>query len=501
MSNSVIIIGGGLTGLSAGCYLRMNGYNTSVFEMHNVTGGVCTGWKRKDYTFDGAMHWLVGTKPGSGFFKIWEELGATGGWQVVDHERFMISEGTNGKTLNFYSNIDRLEQHMLELAPEDRDAIRDFTNTVRTIKKINMPVDKAPELYKFTDMFGMFKMLPYMGLLNKWAKVSTRDFAGRFKNQLLREGFTETMTGDATDVPMLFILWTFAWLDQKMAGYLVGGGLELSRRLEKRYLGLGGELHVSSRVSRILVENGKAVGVKTEDGKEFRGDIVVSTADGRTTLFDMLEGKYMDARTRAFYDNPHLFPPLIYVSLGVARAFSEIPASVAGFVFPVSNPVMVAGKEHRWMNVQAYSFDPTLAPSGKTVLKTQFTTDYEYWKQLRQDPERYKAEKEQIVSQVIDRLDKRYPGTAAKVEATDVATPVTWERYTGNWRGSYEGWLMKEFNLNTRMSKTMPGLDNFFMAGQWVEPGGGMPTAAMSGRNVTQLICHKDKKAFITTKV
>ena len=49
------------------------------------------------------------------------------------------------------------------------------------------------------------------------------------------------------------------------------------------------------------------------------------------------------------------------------------------------------------------------------------------------------------------------------------------------------------------MSKTLPGLDNFYMAGQWVEPGGGLPTAAMSGRNVTQIVCKKDKRRFETT--
>ena len=78
----------------------------------------------------------------------------------------------------------------------------------------------------------------------------------------------------------------------------------------------------------------------------------------------------------------------------------------------------------------------------------------------------------------------------------DVATPITWERYTGNWRGAYEGWMFGAYEGN--MKKTLPGLDNFFMAGQWVNPGGGMPTAVMSGNHTIQLICKKDKKEFAT---
>ncbi len=62
---------------------------------------------------------------------------------------------------------------------------------------------------------------------------------------------------------------------------------------------------------------------------------------------------------------------------------------------------------------------------------------------------------------------------------------MTFERYTGNWQGTFLGWLITTKTLRMRMSKTLPGLKNFYMAGQWVEPGGSVPTATMSGRNVT----------------
>ena len=75
MEKSIIIIGAGIAGLSAGCYGQMNGYRTQIFEMHDLPGGLCTSWKRKGYTFDGCIHWLVGSRPGTEFHRIWEELG------------------------------------------------------------------------------------------------------------------------------------------------------------------------------------------------------------------------------------------------------------------------------------------------------------------------------------------------------------------------------------------------------------------------------------------
>ena len=485
MGKSIIIIGAGVTGLSAGCYGQMNGYRTSIFEMHDKTGGVCTGWKRKGYTIDGCMHWLVGTSPANSFYHIWEELGVAPGWSIVDHEQYMSIEGEGGKVFTVYADIDRLEQHMKELAPEDKDVIEELTKGVRDCTRMNMPMEKAPELYS--------------RFMRKWGKVPSLDFARRFKNPFLRAAFSTAFIADVADFPILCMLMTLAWLHQKAAGYLVGGGLALSDAIERRYLSLGGELHCKSRVDKILVESDKAVGVHLADGTEHRGDIVISAADGHTTIFDMLDGRYIDEIIRGYYDNPKLFPPLVYVGLGVAHSFDSVPSSVAGMSFPIDEPVTIAEHEHKRLGVQIYSFDPTLAPKGKTVLRAQFNTDYDYWKRLRQDPERYNEEKEQIAEQVITALDQRFPGLAAKVEMHDVATPTTWERYTGNWRGSYEGWLPTAQSLGARMSKTLPGLDNFYMAGQWVEPGGGLPTAAMSGRNVTQIICKKDNRQFVTT--
>jgi phytoene dehydrogenase-like protein len=498
MEKSIIIIGGGLTGLAIGCYGRMNGYRTSVFEMHNKAGGVCTGWKRKGYTIDGAMNWLVGTKPGTDYHKLWEELGAAQKWKIFNHDRYSLIEDKSGKVFTVYADINLLEQQLMEFAPEDSIAIKEFTKMVRDCETFDMSLDKPPELYNLIDSIKMLKMLPSLMLMRKWSKISTVDYAKCFKNPFLQEFFSISSGGEFIEMPAIAMPMVLAWQNQKAAGYVIGGALALVSYIQQRYLNLGGELNLKSKVEKILVENDKAVGIKLEDGKEHRGDIVVSAADGRTTIFDMLEGKYINNKIRSFYDNPILFPPLVYIGLGVARNFDDVPSTLAGLNFPLEQPITISGKEQKTLNVLIYNFDPTLAPEGKTVLTVQFITDYDYWEKLSKEPDRYKAEKEQIANEVVARLDKRFPGLASQVEMRDVATPITWVRYTGNWKGSYEGWMMTTKNFMTQMSKTLPGLDSFYMAGQWVNPGGGMPTAAMSGRHTIQIICNKDKKKFVT---
>ncbi|HUU64118.1 MAG TPA: NAD(P)/FAD-dependent oxidoreductase [Dehalococcoidia bacterium] len=499
MEKSIIIIGAGIAGLSAGCYGQMNGYRTCIFEMDNARpGGLCTSWKRKGYTIDGCIHVLTGTAPGTGFYRIWEELGAVQGRVMINHEEYVRIEGEGGKVFIVHADINRLEQHMKELAPEDQDVIAVFIKAIHSFTRFDMPIEKAPELYGTIDgLRMMFTMFPNLRLMRKWGRISVQDFAKSFKNPFLREAFS--LTSDIPDFPMTAMLMLLAMMHLKTAGYPVGGSLEFARAIEQRYFGLGGEVHYKSRVARILVKNDQVVGVRLADGTEHRSDIVISAADGRTTIFDMLDGKYINDKIQGYYDKLPLVSPLIHIGLGVIRSFDELPHSVIGINYPLDEPVTIGGKELKRMGAHIYNFDPSLAPAGKTLVRLILNSDYEYWNQLNRDPERYKAEKEQIADKVIALLDQRFPGLADQVEVRDVATPITFERYTGNWQGSYQGWQVSTKTMGMRMSKTLPGLKNFYMAGKWVEPGGTVPMAAMSGRNVTQIICKRDKKQFITS--
>ena len=212
----------------------------------------------------------------------------------------------------------------------------------------------------------------------------------------------------------------------------------------------------------------------------------------------MLEGKFIDETVEKYYKMP-IFKPLVLIGLGVKRTFSDLPQIVSSLIIPLEKSITVGNKEHNHINMRIYNFDPSFAPEGKTTLEVMFESDFVYWQELSQDTARYKAEKEKIATAVVSALNKRFPGFSKLLEMWDVATPVTFYRYTGNWQGSYEGFLLTPENMMLQMKKTLPGLDNFYMAGQWVMPGGGLPSGLISGNHVIQILCKRDKRKFKVT--
>ncbi len=478
MEKSLIIIGAGIAGLSTGCYAQMNGYQSQIFEMHDKPGGVCTSWRRNGYTFDGCIDWLTSTSPGKPFYQIWQELGALQGRPIVNHDKLVRIESTSGKALVLYANVDQMEQQLKEVAPVDAEAIGEFCQAIRQLSQ-------GDRLQSFLLNAGSDSPdVP------KWAYGTVQEFATRFQDPFLREAFLQGFAGYGS---MIFLLFYLVLQNMQSAGYPLGGSLAFARAIERRYIRLGGEIHYGARVERILVEHDRAVGVRLHNGVEHRAGRVISAADGHATIFEMLEGKYLDDEIRGYYATWPVFPPVIQVSLGVARDFSSEPPHIS---LPLSEPITIGGVVHSHLDLKHYCYDPTMAPPGKSVLILWIGSDLEYWKGVAADSAHYEAAKREAAETVIAQLEKRFPGLTKQVEEVDVATPLTYERYAGLWRGSYEGWLPTSKTVGQAMRTTLPGLQNFSMVGQWVLPGGGLPTVAQTGRAMIQAICEQDGSTF-----
>jgi phytoene dehydrogenase-like protein len=187
----------------------------------------------------------------------------------------------------------------------------------------------------------------------------------------------------------------------------------------------------------------------------------------------------------------------LQVSFGVARDISKEPLAMACLL---EKPISIAGRDVDSLEVEIFGYDSSLAPAGKGVVKVVLDTSYTYWKNLSADRKRYEAEKDKVASTIIDQVETFLPGLKKQVEIIDVATPLTVERYTGNWQG-LQAWPSKgELEITSAgVIRELPGLDNFYMAGQWADGTTSLVSAAVSGRKLIQFLCEQDENQFVTT--
>lgn len=500
MPQKVIIIGAGIAGLSAGSYLQMNGFETEIHELHHLPGGLCTSWEREGYKIDGCIHWLVGSRQGNKIYDAWNELVDMKKISFYDHDVYFQIEDSRGSVLTFFNDIDKLEKELLEKAPEDKAAILEYISSARKFSKMNLPLGKPAELYTIADAFEtLIKIGPYYRRLKKYSKISIERFASRFTNPLLRKAMENLFV---PEMSVVFAMITTAWMHNRMAGYPIGGSLEFARLISKRYQELGGTICYNSRITEILTRENRgrksAYGVITAGEKTIEADYIISAADGFNTLFELLGGKYVDERTAEFYRKGLTFSSYLQLSLGVN---SIIEAGASSLIFPLDKPVTIdPSTTLSDLAVRIHSFDPTLAPEGKTLVEFMIPTRADaYWSQLRfSDYKKYREEKDRIIREISECFGKRFGISEEMIEMTDLSTPATVIRYTNNWKGSFEGWVLTPEVGFSQMPLKLPGLSGFYMAGHWVSPGGGLPAALITGRGAAGLICRDAGKKFMT---
>lgn len=491
------IIGGGISGLSLGCFLQMRGFETQIFEKHSVPGGLCASWKRGEYTFDGCLHWILGSDSGSPFYKLWSEMLDMKSIEFVHHDvRVAVELKVNAdkygsKVFQLYTNIDRLEAYLLDIAPEDKMLIKSLVKLIRVIQHYELPpmIENIPQLQPLKQKMGMIKYLPFVFSYLRWKNETNFSFARKFKNPFLKEAFELLFDGD--EVNLMVMAMPQAFFDKKSAGYPIGGSAKFAERVADKYKSMGGTIRFNSQIEKIIVEHDIAKGLILKDGTSVYSDITISAADWHYTVFNALEGKYVnDTLIRlAELKKLEVYPAIMLVSLGVSRDFKEFPHF---FRFPVEQEYTSPdGTVYNRIEAHIYHYDKSLAPEGKTVIAMSFyTRNGDFWINLREsNREEYKRCKNSFATAMIDYLDKKLGGVRESIEEMDVSTPATYHRYTGNWKGSAQGWFPpKNLMASSPVGATLPGLKNFYYTSHWSIPGGGVPSALKSAHDLAQII-------------
>ena len=495
----IIIVGAGIAGLAAGCYAQMSGYRSHIFEQNTYPGGLCTAQQQQGYTFDGCIHYLFGTGPDQPFHQIWQELGVISGCEFIRQDEFMRIVDPSGQTLIVYSDPDRLETHLKTLSPDDAELIESLCAGVRRFTEFDLSLlqQKPKSLMTGVDWARLGRQfLPFARPLAQWGSVSVREFAQRFQSPFLRRAIAQLIAWP--DVPTMVAMSMLAYQYKGNVGAPLGSSSTFARAIEQRYQALGGQIHYGVPVDKIRVEGNRAAGVTLANGEHYPCDRVISASDGRRTLYHLLDGRYLNRALDKLYSDRTPTKSQLQVSMGINHDFSGEPHWVTHLL---DHPIIIAGEHHTDFSVKHYCQDPSLAPPGKSVVTLLLTTAYGNWQQQSLTGLLDPTVDHPAIKPLMDRFTQLYPGIGKQIECLQVTTPLSYEQATGNWQGSICGWALNKNSLPLLIKgvpKTLPNLQGFYMAGQWVEPGGSLPIVAMSGRNAIQQICAEDMRPFKT---
>ncbi len=491
MKKKIVIIGGGIGGLSAGIYALKAGYEAEIYEKNHIAGGECIGWNRKDCHIDNCIHWLTGTNKNTSLWQIWNTIGAIDeNTRYADTVKFYTCRH-GGKEATLWKDLNRTEKELIEAAPEDEAEIRKFIQHVRYAEACVMPVEKPMDMMKIGDYIKMGKSMANMPkVMKEYGKIDLNQLAERFRSPLMKALLRDYMPAEYTAYSLVV---SYATMTSGNGEVPLGGSLAMTNRIIERFRNMGGKLFTNAPVRNIIVENSTAKGIELESGEKVYADEIISAVDTSLLFGRFLDKKYTPKDWAAAYERSADYP----VITGFQTAFvTDAEFSGQDTVFFDCEPVRIGSRSFDMMSVKNYSYDKCFAPEGKTVLQTniaQSDVDYLYWKSLSK--EEYKAKKQELAAEMSARLVTEFPELEGRLELLDCWTPVTYERYCGAYHGGYMAFVTKPGVNKIDCKGTVKGLKNLYIAGQWIMSPGGLPVAAASGKFAVQRILKKEKRS------
>lgn len=482
--SKILIIGGGVSGLSAGIYAQLQGYEAIICERHNIAGGNLTGWDRGGYHIDNCVHWLTGTNPNTKFYKMWEDLGAVGDVEIFKGESLYTCE-YDGQRLSLSRDIQKFEKDMLSISPGDKREIRSF---IRAIEVFQGLFDIGGKEHNEKVRLGA--ALRSAPALIRYYNMTIGELSNRFKHPLLRF-FMRAFWGE--NFGAFTLIYVFANFCGENGDIPKGGSTAMAERMVERFISLGGTLLLRKEAVKVEIDNGKARSVIFADGTSIEADYVVITGDP-TKAF----GGYLDIpmpkKLKSFYDDSRM---IRFSSYHCAFACdSETLPFEGDYIFEVPEKYSSILNTKR-MIIREFSHENTFAPKGKNLIQT-LTYVYEDdakefidLKNRRRDE--YRAKKKELSELICRIIEEQLPMLKDKLTCIDVWTPSTYNRFTDTEIGSWMGFALPSKKFPSRIENTVEGLSNVILATQWLQPPGGLPIAAEGGKIAIQTIDELEK--------
>ena len=488
-----IIIGSGLGGLSCAAAFARQGFKPLVLEQHYVPGGYATTFKRKDFVFDVSLHsTAVGERNGihnliPGFPEITEV-------EFVPHPNLYRVIFPDFDIRVPQKNLEGYITILSGYFPDEKEGI---TALFEDMKGVASDINKISDARGNVDMSKFPIDFPY--LFKSYSKTWGEMMDARIKNPKLK-AVISTLWGyyglpPSNLASIYYALPTIEYL-QEGGYYPKGKSQKISDTLVKYIESQGGMVKLKSRVEKILVKEHSAYGVKTSDGREYLGKVVVSNANGYDTFHKMLDdAEYLkDYLTRM--ENFSVSLSSFQIFLGLKNDLigklgikdTEIFYETGYDAEEGYKSALNADVENSGFGLTLYdNLYPGYSPPGKNTLNIILLQGYDHWKKYEADyfkdeKTAYRNEKERMADILIKQVEKTLlPGLSKTIEVKEIGTPLTNVRYTGNYRGAIYGWDQTLDNSGINRLPHNTPIKNLYLAGAWTRPGHGYGGVIWSG--------------------
>jgi len=501
----VVIIGAGGGGLSAAAVLAKAGLEVAVLEQNYKVGGCAATFNRAGYRFEASLHGFDGLNPGVGMnVALLQELGILDRIEPV-HCDPMYQAIYPDFSYAIPADVEEYRELLKQEFPGQAEGIDGLFDEMLDLNRILSAVLAAQAQGKsIPDDVTMEDLTKLQGYMTLTLTDVLSKYLSDPKLIALWTQLAGFAGGSPDDVAALFFI--AMWNSYHIGGYyyFVGGSQSIPDALAAVVAENGGSVLTNSRASRIVIEDGRAVQVRTQDGRCFDTRYVVSNANAPDTLLKMVGKDNLPPEYVEGLESMTVGLSAFVVYLGVDKDYSEYFSGTHGLMIndgydtvDFFEAVTDCAPERTAFAISDYTVsDPGNAPPGKNVIVIVSQLGYDCgdeWK-AKLPYEEYKAFKEDLARQYIERAEVYLPGLSEHIEVMEVATPRTIQAFTFNPRGSIFGWNNTvEQSMMGRLPQQTP-IANLLLAGAWTFPGGGQSAVLISGATAARTILAEEAK-------